>query len=59
MTSIEFDLDLHLYENHWTELVKLPIGKGNRVAYAIREGRKISEAIVNLTPEGGGKKVVC
>ena len=54
MTSIEFDLDLHLYEKHWTKLVKLPIGKGNidfRIAYAIKEGKKISNALANLTPE--------
>lgn len=38
ITSIEFDLDLHLYEKHRMELVKLPIGKGKmdyRIEYAI------------------------
>ena len=54
MTSIEFDLELHLYENHRMELVKLPIGKGNidfRIGYAIKEGKKIAKALTNLAPE--------
>jgi Primase X len=54
MTSIEFDLDIHLYEDHRIELVKLPIGKGNmeyRIKYAIEEGKKIRNALSNLTPK--------
>jgi hypothetical protein len=38
LTHSEFDLDLHLYENHKPRLIKLPIGKGPmdvRIAYAI------------------------
>lgn len=41
-TCIEFDLAQHLKEEHWMEMVELPIGKGKmpfRVAYAIDEGR--------------------
>jgi hypothetical protein len=54
MTSIEFDLEIHLYAEHRNELVRLPIGKGNidfRIAYAINEGKKIREAMSNLTPK--------
>src|SRR5262245_26107746 len=57
MTSIEFDLDLHLYEKHRLELVKLSIGKDNidfRIVYAIMEGKKISNALANLTPKRRG-----
>ena len=53
MTSIEFDLELHLYERHWMELVKLPIGKGNmdyRIEFAIKEGKKIRNTLANLSP---------
>jgi hypothetical protein len=51
-TSIQFDLDLHLYEEHRTELVKLPIGKGDmdyRINYAIEEGKRIRDALLKLT----------
>lgn len=44
MTQIEFDLDLHLYEHHRMELVKLPIGKANidkRISYAIEDGKRV------------------
>jgi hypothetical protein len=54
VTCIEFDLDLHLYENHRMELVNLPIGKGSlnfRIEYAIKEGRSASLALINLDKE--------
>jgi hypothetical protein len=48
-TSIYFDMDLHLYENHRTELWRLPIGKGfsidSRIEYAIDKGRNVCEAM--------------
>jgi|SRR5215831_7413564 len=46
-TSIDFDMDLHLYENHKTELFRLSIAKGlyfsldSRIEYTINEGRKV------------------
>jgi hypothetical protein len=43
MTSIEFDLEMHLYDDHRMELVTLPIGKGDmeyRINYAVEEGKK-------------------
>jgi len=46
-TSIVFDMDLHLYENHKTELFRLSIAKGvyfsldSRIDYAINDGRKV------------------
>ena len=42
-TSIQFDLEMHLYENHKMKLVKLPIGKGNiqhRIDCAVEECKK-------------------
>src|SRR5215211_4274855 len=51
MTSIEFDLDLHLYEEHRMELVKLPIGKGRmdtRIEYAIQEGKRFGNILKDL-----------
>jgi hypothetical protein len=50
-TSIEFDLELHLLENHKMELVKLPIGKSSldfRIEYAINEGRRVGAALLLL-----------
>lgn len=41
VTSIEFDIDLHLYENHRSELLDLPLGRiglESRIKYAIEEG---------------------
>jgi hypothetical protein len=48
ITCIEFDLDLHLYECHRMDLVKLPIGSGSlnfRIEYAIEEGRRFGQAL--------------
>jgi hypothetical protein len=54
ITSIEFDIDLHLYEYHRMELVTLPIGKGSldfRINYAIEEGRMIGAILEMLSKE--------
>ena len=43
-TCVEFDMDLHLYQLHRIELLKLSIGKGSfdfRIKYAIDEGRRV------------------
>ena len=48
LTDNEFDLDLHLYEEHRLRLVKLPIGKGSlsfRISYAISEGRRLGKLL--------------
>jgi hypothetical protein len=48
ITCIKFDLELHLYENHKAELVRLPIGKGSlgfRIEYALNEGRRVGAAL--------------
>ena len=46
-TSIDFDMDLHLYANHRKELYRLPLGKGfsidSRIGYVIGGGRKVYE----------------
>jgi hypothetical protein len=51
-TSIDFDMDLHLYEDHRSELYRLSMGQGNnnekglyfsldsRIEYAIHLGKK-------------------
>lgn len=47
-TCIELDLELHLYESHKMELVKIPIGKGSldfRLEYGINEGRRVGAAL--------------
>ncbi|MGB8036318.1 MAG: hypothetical protein WCF03_21080 [Nitrososphaeraceae archaeon] len=54
MTSIEFDLDLHLCEKHRMELVNLPIGKGNmnvRIEYAIEDGKRVGATLQTLSKE--------
>lgn len=54
VTSIEFDLDIHLYAEHRYELVKLPVGKGSmdfRIEYALKQGKKIQDAVSYLTPK--------
>src|SRR5215208_7202855 len=54
ITSIEFDIDLHLYEYHRMELVTLPIGRGSldfRISYAIEEGRRIGSILQMLSKE--------
>jgi hypothetical protein len=54
LTDNEFDLDLHLYEEHRLRLVKLPIGKGSlsfRIGYAISEGRRLGELLKYTTRE--------
>ena len=56
------DLDLHLYEKHWIELVKLPIGKGSinyRIEYAIKEGKKIRNALANMNPKVRERLGIC
>jgi hypothetical protein len=54
-TSIDFDMDLHLYENHRSELFRLPIGQGSkkglyfsldsRIEYAIDMGKNLAEPL--------------
>ena len=54
MTYVEFDLDLHLYQNHRMDLVKLPIGRGSldtRINYAIKEGKRIGINLRALNKE--------
>ena len=58
ITDIEFDLDLHLYENHKLKLIKLPIGKGSlnfRIGYAIDQGKKLGEVLKYATKESREK----
>jgi hypothetical protein len=58
-TSIDFDMDLHLYENHRSDLFRLPIANGlyfsldSRIEYAIHEGKKLYEADVDVEAELG------
>jgi hypothetical protein len=54
ITDTEFDLDLHLYEEHRPQLVKLPIGKGSfsfRIDYAISEGKRLGDLLKHATRE--------
>jgi hypothetical protein len=58
MTYIEFDLDLHLYQNHRMDLVKLPIGRGSldtRINYAIEEGKRVGINLRALNKEAKHK----
>jgi hypothetical protein len=58
ITDSEFDIDLHLYENHKLKLIKLPIGKGSlnfRISYAIDQGKKLGEVLKYATKESRQK----
>jgi hypothetical protein len=60
--EIEFDLELHLHEQHRLELVRLWWGMGSmdsRIEYAIKEGRKIAAAIKHLSKEDRIKLGLC
>jgi hypothetical protein len=54
ITDSEFDLDLHLYENHKLNLVKLPIGKGSlslKIDYAIDQGKNLGQVLKDATKD--------
>ena len=54
LVDIEFDLELHLYEKHRMELVRLPIGKSSidrRIEYSIEEGKKVVTMIQHLSKQ--------
>jgi hypothetical protein len=58
-TSIGFDMELHVYESHKMELVRLPIGKGSldfRLEYAINEGRRVG-AVLHLLDQNSKQKL--
>jgi hypothetical protein len=58
MTDNELDLDLHLYENHKTKLIGLPIGRGSlnlRISYAINQGKMLGEVLKYATKENQQK----
>ncbi len=60
--EIEFDLELHLHEQHRIELVGLCYGKGSldsRIEYAIEEGNKVALAIKHLNKEDRMKLGFC
>lgn len=53
-TDTELDLDLHLYENHKLNLVKLPIGKGSlgfRIGYAVNQGKNLGQVLKFATKD--------
>jgi hypothetical protein len=55
VVDIEFDLELHLYEKHRQELVRLPIGKSSldrRIEYAIEEGNRVATMIKHINKQG-------
>jgi hypothetical protein len=58
ITDNGFDLDLHLYENHKLQLIKLPIGKGSisfRIDYAIDQGKNLGQVLKYATKESREK----
>ena len=60
--EIEFDLELHLHEQHRVELVRLWRGRGSmdsRIEYAIEEGNKVAAAIKHLNKEDRMKLGFC
>ena len=60
--EIEFDLELHLHEQHRLELLRLWRGRGSmdsRIEYAIKEGKKIAAAIKHLNKEDRIKLGLC
>ena len=60
--EIEFDLELHLLEEHRMELVRLCWGKGSldrRIKYAIEEGTKVASMIKHLKKEDRMKLGFC
>lgn len=60
--EIEFDLELHLHEEHRMELLRLCWGKGSldsRIKYAIAEGTKVAAAIKHLNKEDRMKLGFC
>jgi hypothetical protein len=60
--EVEFDLELHLYEQHRMELVHLRLGRGSldsRIEYAIEQGNNIAAAIKQLNKEDRKKLGFC
>ena len=60
--EIEFDLELHLHEQHRMELVRLCWGRGSldsRIEYAIEEGNKVAAAIKHLNKKDRMKLGFC
>jgi hypothetical protein len=60
--EIEFDLELHLHEQHRMELMRLGWGRGSldsRIKYAIEEGNKVASAIKHLNKEDRMKLGFC
>lgn len=58
ITDSEFDLDLHLYENHKPRLIKLPVSKRSlnyRIGYAINQGKKLGEVLKHTNSESRKK----
>lgn len=58
ITDNRFDLDLHLYENHKQNLIKLPVGKGSlnyRIGYAIDQGKKLGQVLKHTNSESRKK----
>jgi hypothetical protein len=54
ITDSEFDLDLHLYENHKLKLIKLPVDRGSlsfRISYAINQGKNLGQILKYATKD--------